>query len=139
MSSTRSYEWKPQRSHFFGTVYVPVCILSVCDRDRRWRDIEVLVDSGAALTLLKRSFGDWIGLNVPSGRPFRLRGIAPPAVETFVHELRVRVGGHEMTVPVAIALDDGPPNVLGRAGVFERLVIEFAGPGRLTSFMEWRA
>jgi hypothetical protein len=134
MSSTRSYEWKPQRSRFFGTVYVPVCTLSVRDRQDRWRDIEVIVDSGAVVTLLKRSFGDWVGLNVPSGKPIRLSGITPPGVEAFVHDLAVRIADHEMTVPVAVASDDAPPNLLGRIGTFERLMIELDGPSRTTSF-----
>ena len=136
MSSTFFHRWKSQPSRFFGTVYVPVCVLSVRDTAGAWRDIEVVVDSGAAVTLLKRSFGDFLGIDVMRGRPLSLSGIAGSAVETRVHEMRVRLGHIEMGIPVAIATDDRPPNLLGRVGVFDRLRVEFSGGRRQTVFAD---
>ena len=84
------------------------------------------VDSGAVVSLLRRSAADLLGVELQSGRKIDLLSIGGSQTDAFVHELKTRFDeGIVLPVPYAIATTEGVPNLLGRQGVFDRLQMDF--------------
>jgi len=128
------YPWQRRPTESFGEVWVSIAELQVQGRAGRWHTLAVQIDSGAVISLLRRSYADLFGVRLESGTRVALHSVAGGQATAFVHEFPVRFGNElTMTVPVAIADRETVPTLLGRLGVFEHLHIAFDGAKRHTS------
>ena len=97
----------------------------------------MLVDSGADTTLIPRSVGKGLGFKIHEGEDiFSLGGISG-AVPVVYRKLTIRLGEIELKIPVAWAMDENVPLLLGREVVFEKFDIEFRQAERKIIF-RWR-
>ena len=54
---------------------------------------EVLVDSGADVCIFDSGIGEILGLDVASGKPYKVGGIAGQSSMYYVHSIEMEIGG----------------------------------------------
>ena len=97
-------------------------------RDGLFRAFALPVDSGAVVSLLRRSAGELLGIDIAAGRPVELGSIGGGGTKAFVHDFTARLDDTiTLSIPFAIAPTEDVPNLLGRLGVFDPLQIDFDG------------
>jgi hypothetical protein len=128
------YNWREEASRIFVTIKRPVAEIFVKATNSKWRALTLYVDSGADVTILRRSYGELLGLDVEKGRPARFKGFGKGEIKTYLHDLELKIGNDVIKTKVAISDDDTVPNVLGRKDVFDRCVISFLNGKAQTSF-----
>lgn len=129
-----AFEWREKESPHFGRVWVSVIVAEFQSTSGTFKKLHMVVDSGAIVTFVRRSFAEELGVELESGRPNRLANATGGHSEAFVHDLAIRLSDEEpaFDVPVAIAARENVPNLLGRLGVFDRRRIEFEPLTRMT-------
>lgn len=100
-----------------------------------WHLFRPYVDSGADLTLLKRSDCDNLGYDLTTGALRLIGGISKTLVKTYVHQIQMRLGEIQFLCRVAFAEIDAVPRLLGRLDVFHRFRICFEEAKRETHFL----
>ena len=99
-------------------------------------DRKLLVDSGADITMFPFEVGQ-LGLVVEEGEtPDSADGIGG-SVPILEREVEVGIDGHRFRIPVAWALIEDAPLLLGRGVVFDKFDIEFKQAEELVIF-RWR-
>ncbi len=97
----------------------------------------MLVDSGADISIITRSFGELFGHNVEKGKPIQFEGIGKEEITAYIHKMNLRIGKHEIEIDVAIANnDDVAYNVLGRKDIFNLFEIQFKNKDESTHFIK---
>lgn len=129
-----AFEWRQKESTHFGRVWVPIVVAQFQSASGTFKKLHMFVDSGAVVSFVRRSFAEELGIVLESGRPVRLANAGGASNEAYVHEFLMRLDDTDppMTVPVAVAVRENVPNLLGRLGVFDRRRIEFDPQMRLT-------
>lgn len=122
-----SFEWKRKPSSNFGDVWVPAAVIQLQTARGHFRSIEGYLDSGAVITLLRGSVATELGLSLESGRPIVLSNVGGAHTNAFVHHMNLRFAPEDppVKVPVAYAVSETVPNLIGRLGVFDRFEITF--------------
>ena len=120
------FAWRRRVTRHFGEQWVPFADLSLQAISGRWRELSVQVDSGAVLSVLKRSAADLLGIHLEAGESIDLAGIGAPARRYFIHTCSATLGDSpEFHIRVAFADHEDVPNLLGRLDVLDRFQIEF--------------
>jgi hypothetical protein len=121
------YSWRRRPTRHFGEVWVPFAQVDLQGPDGRFQAFAVQVDSGATVSLLRRSVADLLGIDLESGRRVDLTGIGGGRTTAYVHDLPTRIEEKwpPIEVPFAIATVESTPNLLGRLGVFDQLQVDF--------------
>ena len=128
------FDWQKIWTKELGWIYVPVADVEVRVAPGPWRIIRAIVDSGAVLTLFKRSFGDLLGLDVERGKPVDVQGSGRGKLKTYLHSVEIRIHTTAISLQTAFASTDTPPNLLGRQGLFDQLDIFFHHRRKQTCF-----
>ncbi len=121
------YSWRRRPTKHFGEVWVPFAQVSIQGSDGRFQAFAVQIDSGATVSLMRRSVADLLGLPFEAGERIDLTGVGGAQTTAFVHKLPTRFEDNWPPVEVryAIAEVETVPNLLGRLDVFDRLQIDF--------------
>jgi hypothetical protein len=120
------YKWQRRQTRHFGEVSVPLAEIDLQGRSGDFHSFALQIDSGAVVSLLRRSVGDLLGLNLTAGRKVDLVSVGGASTIAYVHNLQTRFDGSlTLGVPYAIADSETVPNLLGRLGVFDRLQASF--------------
>lgn len=120
------YSWRRRPTKHFGDVWVPYAEVEIQQTDGNFQAFALQIDSGAVVSLLRRSVADVLGVDLESGRRIELGSVGGGRTNAYVHEIRSRFGdGVEITVPYAIAEIENVPNLLGRCAVFDELQVDF--------------
>lgn len=120
-----TFAWRRQPTRHFGEQWVPYAELSLSATGDRWRTFSLQVDTGAAISVLRRSSADVLGLDYSGGTPIELSAVGGQALRYFVHKLSARIANlGPFELRVAIAEREDVPNLLGRLDVLDRLQID---------------
>lgn len=120
------HRWRRRPTKYFGEVWVPFAQFDLQAQDGRFRSLVLQVDSGAVVSILRRSFADLLGIDLGSGKRVELRGVGGGTTAAYVHTIQTRFAPTlAAAVPYAIAESETVPNLLGRLGVFDVLQIDF--------------
>lgn len=130
------YDWNDEYSESFGVVKRPVAEIHIKDKNNIWRAITMYIDSGADISIIKKSFGELFGHNIKKGRKIRLKGIGKEEVIAYVHKMDLLIGTHEIRIEAAIAENEDVPNVLGRMDIFHSFEIHFKNKEESTHFLK---
>lgn len=130
-----SYQWREELSASLGKVKRPVAEVYIGDRNNVWRAITMLIDSGADISIIARSFGELFGHNVKKGKKIKLKGVGEEQITAYAHNMKLLIGRREMSASVAIAENDKVPNVLGRKDIFNIFEIHFKNLKECTRFI----
>lgn len=100
-------------------------------------DRKLLVDSGADITMFPFEVGIQLGLVISEGEtPGESDGIGG-SVPILEREISIDIEDHRLQIPVAWALAEDAPLLLGRVVVFDKFDIEFKQADKLVIF-RWR-
>ena len=117
-------KWKP---------FIPVTLISSMATLKRY----LLVDSGADITLIPKEEGKEIGFALKEGEDIKSIGGVGSSLPVVYRELKLQIGVYEFNAPVAWALEEDVPFLLGREVVFDKFDIEFKQAERKVIF-RWR-
>jgi predicted aspartyl protease len=134
LDTVKCFGWKLERSRIFGFIKRPVAKISLKANNQEWQPIVVYVDSGADATVLKRSFGELIGIDIEKGQEAEFGGVSSHKIKTFIYNVILKIGEYEISARVAFASNDIPPNLLGRIDIFDRFDIRFNSKTEETCF-----
>jgi hypothetical protein len=86
----------------------------------------MLVDSGAADCVFPASFGEVLGIDIPSGEPHNFHGFDLTETRGFLHNVHLQVMGFNNWIEVRAAfIESEAMPVLGQSGFFENYQIIF--------------
>ncbi|MFN0136137.1 MAG: DUF5677 domain-containing protein [Phycisphaerae bacterium] len=121
-----SFSWAEMTTENFGKVKLPVAHIKITSSANVSRELIVVVDSGAVVTLLPRSIGTLLQLDIEAGRRVELKAVGGKKNAAFVHNVSLgfaTMQGPGVQVPVAISMSENVPSLLGRIGVFDQFQI----------------
>jgi hypothetical protein len=122
------HKWRRRPSRHFEEVWVPFAHIELQRRDGKFQALALQIDSGAVVSLLRRSVADLLGLELESGREIDVTSVGGGKTVAFVHTVQTRFADTiAYPVPFAIAETETVPNLLGRHQVFDLLQVDFDG------------
>lgn len=120
------FKWQQQKHDIFGKTLIPVAKVCLGGSTLSTQEIELPINSAAAMTLLPNSTGEALGLNITSGRKITVDVAGTTSIQAFLHELELRFEGQPaFNAPVAISADDKASGFLGRVGIFDQFQFDF--------------
>lgn len=130
------FAWRNQVHRHFGPVYYPTAQILLGAGDGQKHIVSFIIDSGATISLLRRSVGDLLGLRYDSGLPIEMIGVGGA-----VNLLRVftipTYFAEDQTTPIdtrfAVSEKEDVPNLLGRLDIFDRFPVMFDPQLRTTT------
>jgi hypothetical protein len=85
----------------------------------------VYVDSGADLSLFRKSDAKLIGLDLYKGEYHPVMGIAKTLISTYIDKVKITIEETTLDAIVSFADSDGVPRLLGRTDIFKHFKITF--------------
>jgi len=125
------FPYKHVRSDVFGEVLIPVAKIFLYGIEEI--SVDVVVDSGAVISIFPRSLCDLLGLVFEDGGRASVRSATGEEVHVRIHKLRIGIGDFSFDARVAFSEVENIPYVLGRLDVFDEVEIRFERAG--TSFV----
>lgn len=116
--------YQHDKSTLFGEIYRPVVEFEVHVNDE-WIPILAILDSGADVTLLPKSFLEAFGFDPRKEEVKEVRGIGEGRIPVVIKNIRIKFAGTEFDSRVAIALVEDVPYILGREDIFDKFKITF--------------
>ena len=126
------FPYKHVRSDVFGEVLIPVAKIFL--RGREEIGVDVVVDSGAVISIFPRSLCDLLGLVFEDGKRASVRSATGEEIRIRVHRVGMRIGNFSFDARVAFSEVENIPYVLGRLDVFDEVEVRFERDG--TSFVK---
>lgn len=119
--------WDKLPSETFGLVWVPLITIQLRSASQRFWYFTAVIDSGAVISVLRRSSAEQLGIAYETGRPAELGSVGQGKLRGRIHEIPTRLESavEPLPVPFLIADSEDVPNLLGRFGVFDRFEITF--------------
>lgn len=117
-----------------GPVWRPLADVALRNADAVV-ECEMLVDSGADMTLIPYQIGLELGYQVGPEEIREVRGIGDTVVPYVLREAVLTVGSTEARIRVAWALVDEVSVIMGRLDVFDRFRVEFDQRERVVRFV----
>ncbi len=120
--------YKEKESKILGAILRPLIKIEIfSEKHKDWEIIDnVLIDTGADLTVLPRFIGESIISDITTGEYTEIKGIVPTSLLiAFVHKLKIKAAGREFETKAAIADSNDVPPILGRYGALDLFDLEF--------------
>lgn len=111
-----SFPYESEPSYIFGTVRRPIAEVSFWSEGRgRWLNYSMIVDTGADYTLLPHSAAQDLKIDLKKeGKDFKTSGIGGNEKVYLVENLKIKIGGINLKIPVGFLVRDNIPPLLGR-------------------------
>lgn len=115
-----------------GGSYFPIIPFQLSLKDKVV-DTAALIDSGAAISIMRVDVAEQLGIAVESGKEIFLGGVGG-RIKGYLHNLDVEVAGRKFAMPVVFSREYLVSfNLLGRSSFFENFVITFREKKRVVS------
>jgi len=118
----------PQRSEFFeSTILKPIIPLKISVEGEELR-YAALIDSGADFCIFDAEIGEYLGLDIKSGKREEFGGIQERGgAEAFLHNITINIGGWNYKTVVGFSYDIAKHGfgILGQKGFFDIFVVKF--------------
>ena len=108
-----------------GTINRPTARVFLQSTKNEWYTFRVYVDSGADLSLFRKSDAKLIGLDLYKGEYRPMMGIGKSLLPAYTHKVKMKIEETTMEVLVSFADSDEVPRLLGRTDVFKHFKITF--------------
>jgi len=120
------FEYTEKESRIVGNILKPLIEIEIFSKNEVWYGLdEVLVDTGADITLIPKYVGEEIVDEIKSGQKASIKGISPVELIVYIHKLKIKVANKEFETKIAIADSDEVPTVLGRFEALDLFKAEF--------------
>ena len=122
------FSYKAKESRIIGSILLkPFIEIEIFSKNELWYGLdEVLVDTGADITLIPKYIGEEVVNEIKSGEKAFLKGISPIELAVYIHRLKLKVANREFETKVAIAESDEVPAILGRFEALDNFNAEFS-------------
>ena len=104
-----------------GTINRPTARVFLQSAKAEWYTFRVYVDSGADLSLFRKSDAKLIGLDLYKGEYRPMMGIGKTLLPAYTHKVKIKIEETSLDVLVAFADSDEVPRLLGRTDVFTNI------------------
>ena len=115
-------------SEFFGPAILKPIIPLEIEYNKQSLGYAALIDSGADFCIFDAEIGEYLGIDIKSGKREIFGGIqeSVPA-EAFLHRVIVSIGGwpHEVTVGFSHDIAKHGFGILGQRGFFDIFIVKF--------------
>ncbi len=120
-----------ERSEYFGSSLLkPIISIKVIVGEKEL-SYATLIDSGADFCIFDAEIGEYLGINVRSGKTNEFGGIQERGGATaFLHKVTLSIGGLKYITTVGFSYDIARHGfgILGQKGFFESFVVKFDYP-----------
>ena len=117
------YQLRKENSKHFGTIVRPVVEVSL--HGAEGVNEVFYVDSGADITIIPRSVGELLELELKEEDIIELYGIGESALSVVIKSVDMEIAGMRFTARVGWALTERVPLLLGRLDIFDHFRIIF--------------
>jgi hypothetical protein len=117
------FDYREEKSGIFGKIFRPVVSAEV-KANGEWQPFIGYIDSGADISIVPRSFGEALGLDLSKNLK-EVKGIGEARVPISIHKVDMKIGNVVLKVRFAITLIEKIPYILGRSDVFRFFSINF--------------
>jgi hypothetical protein len=117
------FPYKHVYSEIFGEILIPVAKIFLSAKKEI--GLDVIVDSGAVISIFPKSICELIGLNYEEGKEARVKTVTGEDFTIRIHKVEVRIGVFSLVARVGFSEIENVPYVLGRLDVFDKVGIEF--------------
>lgn len=118
----------PKRSDYFGwSILKPIIQVGVLANGKEL-NYAALIDSGADFCIFDAEIGEYLGLDVKSGRLVEFGGIQDRGgAEAFLHSVGLNIGGYNYQTNVGFSRDIAKHGfgILGQKGFFDMFAVKF--------------
>jgi hypothetical protein len=119
-----SFSYAPQPTKK-GIIYRPVAQIFLQSIQEKWYAFEAYIDSGADISLFRRTDAELLGLNLRTGEYHPMMGIGKTLVPAYKHKIKLRIEDTVLEAFASFADSDEVPRLLGRTDVFNHFRITF--------------
>lgn len=121
------FSYTEKESRIFGRILKPLIYIEIfSEKHGLWCGIDdVVVDTGADITLISRSIGKGLVNDIFTGTKASIKGVTPYELDVYIHDLRLKVVGKEFNTKVAVANSEEVPILLGRFEALDLFKAEF--------------
>ena len=127
----RSFSFQSEHTYAGDKVVIPVSLIRPAGVELA---IEMIVDSGAEVSLLSRNLIRPLRLNVEDGRPIELMVANGDVARAYIHPVEISISGRRLTVEAAVCPDWDTRNFLGMRGFFDQMAVAFDHANRTIHF-----
>lgn len=122
-----AFAWRKRPTRHFGEVFVPFVQLQLSGPSSKFITLSAQLDSGAVITLLRRSVANLLGVEFEGGAAVSLGGVGGSEIKGRRHSLLCRFGADSATfhLDCVIAESEHVPNLVGRVGFFQDFQVAF--------------
>lgn len=117
------FKYRPARVRA-EIIWRPVAEVTITYGDKRIL-ISPYIDSGADVTLIPKSAGEWLGFELEKERIEELSGIGEGKVAIIPKTVKMTIGEETFDCRIAWALIEEVPPLLGRRDIFDRFAVLF--------------
>jgi len=121
------FPYRRVRSDSFGEVSIPVVKVFLIGKEEI--GVDVIVDSGAVISIFPKSLCNILGLIFDEGREASVRSATGEEIRVRIHKVSMRIGEFIFDARVAFSGLEEIPYVLGRLDVLEKIEIRFGKNG----------
>jgi hypothetical protein len=102
----------------------------------RWINYEVLVDSGADISIFDAELATRLKLNLEDGEHISISGVTGHEEDAFIHPIELTVGRYTFSTRVAFMQTHDSYGIVGQEGFFSQFLVTFNQP---RSYVELRS
>lgn len=119
------FDFKKEESRIFGPILRPVARIFLINEDKEVAE-HLYVDSGADVSLIPKSVGDWLGFKIGDKEEIvEIKGVGERGVPIIIKKIKIKIGEQELETRIAWALVEEVPLLLGRTDVFNLFDVSF--------------
>lgn len=116
-----------------GQFWIPTAKVELISEKRNYL-CEMIVDSGADITLVPRSLGEFLGLSFQGEKIREIRGIGEGTIPYVIKTVETKIGNFKFESRIGVTLIEEVPLILGRLDIFDNFNIEFRQKEKITIF-----
>lgn len=131
--------YKKVHSPILGTTSRPLVSVKLVTPERYVLLDEVLVDTGADISVIPRDIGEALWGDITQGKYIEIQGIVPSTkLIAYIHSVKIVLGPWAFPAKVAVADSNNVPPVLGRSQALDHFLLSFRH-GHKVAFSHFRA
>jgi len=118
------FPYKHIQTETFGEVTIPVAKIFLQGKQEETA-IDVIVDTGAVISIFPKSLCDILGLDFEKGQQSYVKTATGENIPIRIHKLKIRINDHKFQARAAFSIIENVPYILGRLDILNKLEIRF--------------
>jgi len=122
------FPYKHIQTETFGKVTIPVAKIFLQGQQEETA-IDVIVDTGAVISIFPKSLCDILGLDFEKGTQSYVKTATGENIQIRIHKLKIRINNHKLQARAAFSTIENIPYILGRLDILDKIEIKFEKHG----------